>query len=531
MLHELHVAGLGVIDDSIVTFGPGLTALTGETGAGKTLLVDALALVLGGRPQRGLVPAERTAIIEARFSDRHGTLVELAREIPADGRARAWIDGHPTTVAGLAEVAGGLCDIHGQHDHQTLLAPGTFRSALDAFGRIDLGALEHARSARRALEAEQRSLGGDPTAVDREIALLEHQERELATAGLSDATELDRLLDEARVLASGTELIAALSRAREALERDEGPRDEIATLRHVLEEIGVLEDLVVTLRTSESMLDELSSQIRASTESIHVDPARLDEVNERLRVLHDLCRRYGPSLDDVIDRHRTIRLELTSLTEAAGARASLEERRRSVLAELAAAEQSVEEQRQRFAPIMAERLRERLATLALERATVIIDVTGPAGDETQLLFSANPSLPVAPVGRVASGGELARLMLAIRLILPGGPPTMVFDEVDAGIGGSTAVTLAGALHGVAADRQVLVVTHLAQVAARADQQISVVKANDASGLALAAVLDKESRVVEIARMLSGDPCDETALRHAAELLERSKFTTDPRHVV
>lgn len=531
MLHELHVAGLGVIDDSIIGFGPGLTALTGETGAGKTLLVDALALVLGGRPQRGLVPAERTAIIEARFSDRHGNHIELSREIPADGRARAWIDGSPTTVAGLAEVAAGLCDIHGQHEHQTLLAPGTFRTALDAFGRIDLAPLEHARGVRRALDAEQRALGGDPAAVDQELALLEHQDRELASAGLSDVTELDRLLEEARVLGSSAELIGALGRTRDALDGEDSPRDLVASLRHTLEEIGVLDELVGSLQASESMLDELSSQIRTAAESIDVDPNRLEEVNERLRVLHDLCRRYGPSLEEVIERHRTISEEINALRAATGARASLEERRNMAMAETAAAERAIEQERRRFAPLMAERLRERLSTLALERATVVIDVAGPAGDETQLLFSANPSLPVAPVGRVASGGELARLMLAIRLILPGGPPTMVFDEVDAGIGGSTAVTLASALHDVAADRQVLVVTHLAQVAARADQQISVVKATDASGLALASVLDHDARVVEIARMLSGAPRDQTALRHAAELLERSRFAPDPRHVV
>lgn len=531
MLLELHVANLGVIGDSVLSFRAGLTAVTGETGAGKTLLVDALDLVLGGKPKRGLIPEGQTAVIEARFIDSTGSEVTIARELPSDGRARAWINSQPTSLAALGEISRQLCDIYGQHEHQTLLTPGAFRNALDTFGGIDTTAMQLARRELRSIDAEQIDLGGDVDAVDREIALLSHQLSEIEGAELEDPDEVDLLLGEAKMLGSSVELTGTLGATLDRLDSEGSSRDQIARLRHSLEEIGVLPQLVTSLGEAEAILDETTHAIRAALDGVDTDPARLTIVETRLQLLHDLTRRYGPTLNDVIARREEFSVEIQRLKDGQARRSSLAARRAAAVDTLEAHEREVERLRTQTAPTMAGRLRERLATLALERAVVEIEVDGPGGDRVQLLFSANTGIAPAPVAKVASGGELARLMLAIRLTLPGGPPVIVFDEVDAGIGGATAVTLAEALADIARDRQVLVVTHLAQVAARAQHQVCVVKEGSQRSVASAFTLSTDARVDEIARMLSGDSSDATARLHASELLERSRSAPDPRRVV
>ena len=519
MLVELHVAGLGVIGDTRLQFSSGLTALTGETGAGKTLLVDALDLVLGGRPRRGLVPEGTTALIEAVFATDEGEVI-LAREIPADGRARAWFDGRMASAAALEERAANLCDIYGQHEHQQLLTTGSVRRALDLFGKIDVTELNSARKMVRALEEERQVLGGDQSEVEREIALLEHQINELDRADLSDPEEIAQLLDETKMLEDAGSLRRDLERGLESLDGDSsGPRDELARLAKILDGYGGLSEVREALVSAEVMLEELASSLRRTIETVEEDPDRLTELNGRLHVLHDLCRRFGPSLHDVLNRREGMAEELASLKAGEERRRTLDARIASASALLEAAEAKCESARRNAAPLMAAEIEKRLSALALDRAVVEISVSGPAGDSIELLFSANPGIAPHPVAKVASGGELARLMLAIRLTMPGGPPTVVFDEVDAGIGGATAVTLADALRDVAQDRQVLVVTHLAQIAAVANEHVAVVKVpGDTSTAASASLLRGDERISEIARMLSGQPGSQTARQHAAELL-------------
>ncbi len=520
VLVELHVAGLGVIDESRVVFGEGLTALTGETGAGKTLLVDALDLVLGGKPRRGLIRNGQTALIEAVFVDEDGQEVILGREIPSEGRARAWIDGRLASASALEERASGLCDIHGQHEHQSLLGSGAVRKALDTFAEIDVSSLREARAVVRSLDAEGASFGGDAMDVAREIALLEHQLAEIDSAGVKLPGELDQLLEQVRTLEGAGELRRELERGLDVLENEgSGPHDQLAEVRKAIEGYAALRDVAQSILGAEVALEELATELRHAAERIEEDPARLAEANERLGVLHQLCRRYGPSISDVLERREGFVEELVRLRESEALRESFDARYRVALERRDDEERTVEGLRQSAAPQMVEVLKEKLARLALERSSIEISLSGPAGDDVELLFSANPGLAPQPVARVASGGELARLMLAIRLIMPGGPSTMVFDEVDAGVGGATAVTLAEALRDVSHDRQVLVVTHLAQVAAVADHQIGVVKqpGHDSTS-ATALMITGEDRVSEIARMLSGQPESETARRHAEELL-------------
>ena len=529
MLLELHVAGLGVIDDSRIEFGPGLSALTGETGAGKTLLVDALDLVLGGRPRRGLVQSGRSALIEARFLDEvTGEEVILAREIPSEGRARAWIDGRMASVNALSERAAGLCDIHGQHEHQSLLSAGAFRRALDSYGQIDTTALDEARAAVRLLETERHSLGGTPEEIERERALLEYQIAEIDAAGIEGFDERERLLEEIKMLEGAGSLRNVLEHALETLDvtDESNPRDVLAETRLALEGFESFDELRGALSTAESLLDDLGSELRKASELVEENPERLTFANERLSLLHHLCRRYGPTLDDVSLKRKEFGSQLATLLNAEDARLSLDERSRAANLVLENVAQEVLSKRQHAAPAMVRDLLARLSSLALEHASLEITLEGESGDRVDLLFSANPGLALAPVSAVASGGELARLMLAIRLALPGETPTMIFDEVDAGIGGSTAVALASALKDVSSYAQVLVVTHLAQVAAMASRQVSVSKdVGDSATLATAKVITGDERVREIARMLSGQPENETALEHARELLHAGGSAT------
>jgi DNA repair protein RecN (Recombination protein N) len=522
VLVELHVAGLGVIDECRLSFHEGLTVLTGETGAGKTLVVDALDLLLGGRARRGLVPAGRSALLEAVFTDEHGDEVILARELPAEGRARAWIDGRMASVPALAERAVGLCDIYGQHEHHSLLAGGSVRRALDAFGGLDTETLRGARAQLRALLAEQSELGGDATTIERERALLEHQIAEIEAARLVEADEIERLFETVKLLESATTLRREIEHGLEVLDQDaDGPRQVIAGLAKSLSGYQELDEVQRSLVEGEVLLGELTSELRRVAERVEEDPQRLEEANTRLTLLSALCRRYGPTLGDVLERHWTMAVELDALRAGQARRDVIDQHVARVTSLVAELERALEAQRTALAPQFAEAISARLATLALERAVVRVTVAGPAGDHVELLFSANPGLEPQPVAKVASGGELARLMLALRLTMPGGPMTMVFDEVDAGIGGATALTLASALGEVAEERQVLVVTHLAQVAALADHHLGVVKSSDDEATsAVISVLDGEARVEEIARMLSGQPDSSSARRHASELLGR-----------
>ena len=525
MLVELHVRGLGVIEDARVVLAEGLTALTGETGAGKTLLVDALDLVLGGKPRRGLVPPGGAALVEAVFLDK-GEEVILAREVPADGRARAWIDGRMSSVASLEERARGLCDILGQHEHQTLLSPGSVRVALDLWAGLDDAELRAARRELGGLLDEQRHLGGDSTAVARELSLLRHEVAEIQHGALGADDEMEALLAEVHLLESAQDLRLLLSHGVEALdETDQGPRRALSALVVALEEHPGLEETRQVVVGALVNLDEAASELRRSFDRIEEDPSRLDAVNERLRLLGDLCRRYGPTIAEVKAKGNELAERLATFEAAEGRRDGLAEllvlargRVDRLDAEFLAA-------RRAAAPAMAAQIQERLASLALERAVLELHCEGPAGEDVELLFSANPGLVPQPVSKVASGGELARLMLALHLSMPGGPGTMIFDEVDAGVGGATAVTLAAALRDLSRSQQVVVVTHLAQVAAAADVQVVVTKTTgEGSTTATAVRAEDEDRVTEVARMLSGHPDSSAAREHAAELLNSFTVT-------
>ncbi len=529
MLSELHIENLGVIETLDLVLGPGLTALTGETGAGKTMLVEAIELLVGGRADASIVRhGAEEARIEGRFVSPDGTERILGRVIPADGRSRAYVDGRPATVTSLSEISADMVDLHGQHAHQSLLSVATQRAALDQFGGIDLEPLRAARARLTEIDAALAALGGDERLRAREIDLLRFQVDELDAAGIDDPDEDEQLDAEESLLADAAAHREAAAVADEALAGDEGARDAIGLALVALSGRSPFNDMAARLHDALAELDDVVATTRDLGDSIDESPERLDAVRERRQLLADLRRKYGDDLAAVMTFHAEADDRLRELESYDERAAELDVQRRAGLQVERAAAVDVGRARRAAAEPLARAVEARLRVLAMSNAAVAVEVGEHAddhpGDRVKFLLAANPGLPLLPLNRVASGGELARSMLALRLVLAGADGsgseagTLVFDEVDAGIGGEAAQAVGDALADLADHHQVLVVTHLAQVAAAADTQVSVSKTvRGGSTYAAARRLDGDDRVDEIARMLSGS-ATRSARDHARELL-------------
>ena len=519
MLTELHIEDLGVIDRLDLVLGHGLTALTGETGAGKTMLVEAINLLVGGRADAGIVrPGSVEARVEGRFVIDDEECV-LARVIPSDGRSRAYLNGRLATVTTLSEVGARLVDLHGQHAHQSLLGTATQRAALDHYGNIDLTPLRNARARLTEIDADLAALGGDARSRAREIDLLRFQVAEIDAANLLGDDE-EHTLDELEdVLAGAVAHREAGLEALGLLNTDGGVLDQLGSAIAALGARSPFQAITDRLHAAIAELGDAASELRDIGESIEEDPERLVHVRERRQMLRDLRRKYGETLAEVVAFHVEISDRLQEL-EGYDARAeSLDRDRHAALVVAAKAASKIGAARRTAAPKLAKAVKTHLRELAMPHADLGVDVGEDPGDEVTFLLAANPGSPLMPLTRVASGGELARSMLALRLVLSQDPSTLVFDEVDAGVGGSAAIAIGRALAKLGDQHQVLVVTHLPQVAAFASTQI-VVSKHVVGGVTRATVVpvNGDERVDEIARMLSGTTASSTARDHAMELL-------------
>lgn len=522
MLVELRVRDLGVIADLTLVLGPGMTALTGETGAGKTLLVEAIELLVGGKADPVLVrPGAAEAIVEGRFVVGDVESV-VTRTVPAAGagRSRATIDGGMATLAAVAEAGAALVDLHGQHAHQSLLSPAVQRAALDAFAGVDHAPLQDARRELREIGAALSGLGGDARARARELDLLRFQIAELDAAELRDPDEDESLRQDEERLADADAAREAAGTAHDALVEDGGAGDGVRAALAAVAGRPALEPFGQRLLALQAELADIGSDLRAASESIESDPERLAALRARRQLLRDLQKKYGDTLGEVMAFAGEARARLDELESHEERVADLERRRAAAEEAVRRAAAVVADARRAAAPRLASAIEGHLRELALPRASIEVAVAGEgSADDVSILFAANAGEPRLPLTKVASGGELARTMLAARLVLTDAPPTLVFDEVDAGIGGSAAVAVGRSLAALAVDHQVLVVTHLPQVAAFADAQVAVDKVERGGRtVARAARLDDAGRVVELSRMLSGQPESPTARDHAQELL-------------
>ncbi len=550
MLLELRIRDLAVIRDLALRLEPGLNVLTGETGAGKSILVGALSLLLGERAQsdavrvgadRALVEAvfdlsalpELRARLEAEgFPDEEGLLL-LRREVQRAGRNRAWINGSPATAGVVGAFGRALVDLHGQHDHQTLIRADEQRTILDAFA----GA-EAAAGAVRARYAECQALR-------EEIASREARSRELAQRAdflrfqLTEIREVDpepeedaRLEEELARADHAEELVREAEAVHEVLYAGEGSASElVAAARDRLRRLSRLDSslapLVELVDSAFHQVTEAGRTAGSYAAGVDVDPRQAEAMRARLDALHRLRRKYGPALSDVAKAAEAFSAELAELDGAGIAREELDRALARAEAALAASAAALSALRAEGAERLAGEVRAVLPELGMSGARFEValeprDAIGAGGAErVRFLASLNPGFDLAELSRIASGGELSRVMLALKAILArvDRVPTLIFDEVDAGVGGTVAVGVGRKLAEVARHHQVFVITHLPQVAARGGRHFRVEKVAE-SGVASTRVtaLEGEDRVVEIARMLGGDPESETSRRHAGELL-------------
>jgi DNA repair protein RecN (Recombination protein N) len=550
MLRFLRIQHLAVIDSVEVEFDPGLNVLTGETGAGKSILVEAVGLLLGGRASGDLVrTGEDSASIEALF-ERGGEELLIRREITAQGRSRAFINGALATAGALKDLSGRLIELHGQHEHQTLLDPSTHLGVLDAFGGLDslLHPTAEAYDAYRALHDELARLRSAAKDRDARLELLTFQLGELDRAALkpSEDEELSALR---QVLASAERVERLCAEGYAALyERDDAILAELGAVWRRVAELAELDPQFrpyVDARDGiKSQLEDLAQFLRRYGDNIEASPARLHAVEDRLALLERLKRKYGPTLADVISRHETLTRDRAALDggdeRIAQLHASVDEARTRFLA----AASALSAARRRAAGTFARQLETMLADLAMEQTRFDVrfgtelpetEWSGRGIDAAEFFVSPNLGEDLRPLARIVSGGELSRIMLAIKTLTATSrhgfndaaerPPStatpgLVFDEVDAGIGGRVADVVGRKLRVLGSAFQVLCITHLPQIAAYADTHFEIEKRVD-RGRTRTSVrrLDAAQRIDEVARMLGGEAISDGLRSTAREMLE------------
>jgi DNA repair protein RecN (Recombination protein N) len=556
MLRELTIRNVAVIEELTVALVPGLNVLTGETGAGKSILIDALQLVLGARGSESLLRSgAEEAAVEAAFDagpgsramellEAEGIAVEpgepivLRRQLFRDGRTKAYAGGRLTSVATLRAMGECLVDIHGQHPGQLLLDPRRHRELLDGYA----GVAEEARAYRerygawQALRREREAL----LSAERERAqrqdLLEFQRREIEAARLTIGEE-EALAAEHTILSNHERLFAAVEQAYVMLEEsDEALLARLATAAaRVREASGIdqrLREALEALETGAVHVREAARGLRDYRARIEFDPERLEAIQTRLHEIGKLKRKYGATVGEVLEHLTRVRADLAALEHSEARLGELEQMLTAAQQDLAGRAEQLSAARRRAAPKLQEAILAEIHELGMAKATFEVAVRsvapgegalGPQGvDEVEFLISPNPGESLKPLHKIASGGELSRTMLAIRVILAAADqtPTLIFDEVDAGIGGNTAEMVGRKLTAVSRQRQVLCVTHLPQIACFADHHVVVSKRSLRDRTQTTAqILPSAERARELARMLGGLSRSETPLQHATELLE------------
>lgn len=550
MISELRVREVATIADVTLELGPGLNVLSGETGAGKSMLVDALALLAGARAESGLVrPGAQRAVVEGSLEvdaslvrDLEALGIEadegrvvVKRELSAEGRSRAWINGSPVTVATLAALGARLVDLHGQHEALSLLSPSAQRDLLDDFAGAaeERRLVEAAYEAREALVRDEASLAARRDEVRRRQDYLRHVVAEIDRAQLRDGE--DATLDvEIRRLGQATDLAAQAGHIADAVgDGDGGALDALARADRALTALERVEPAAPVWRelldAAWANLDELARLASRYATEVQDDPARLAELQRRRDLLFGLFQKYGADVAAVLQARAAAAGELDLLDTADLDLASLGKRRAAADVELGRAAAALTARRAAAAERLSRGVTRWLPRLGMPGATFRVGlvpeaVCGRDGAESvTYLVRLNSGMDERPLARVASGGELARVMLALKAVLARHDrvPTLVFDEVDQGIGGEVGAQVGEALAEVAQRHQVFVVTHLPQVAARAARHLAVSKvARRGIATSDVATLLGEDRVLELARML-GDADSATALRHARALLDEA----------
>jgi DNA repair protein RecN (Recombination protein N) len=561
MLTRIDVRDFAIVSALELEFTAGMTVLTGETGAGKSILIEALGLALGDRADTGAVRtgaerAEVTAVFDldtvpaARaWLDAQGIASDgeclLRRVVVRDGRSRAYVNGTPVPVQSLQALGGHLLDIHGQHAHQSLLHRASQRDLLDAYGGHRELAAQVAQAWRhwQGLLGEQAAAAGAAADRTARLELLTYQVAELAGLALAD-DELPRLAEEQQRLANAGSLMDGAARLLALLhEDDEAVEAQLGRAIHQLDALAGLDPAIGPARelldAALIQLKEAAGVLRAYRDHLDLDPERLDEVDRRLAAVQEMARKHRVRPEELPERLQALESELAALRAADARSADLDAAIEGARAAFRTAAGRLSAIRREAAGRLATAVTEHMQTLGMAGGVFRVDVH-PLGDEQagafgldriDYLVAANPGQPPAPLAKVASGGELSRISLAVQVATAGlgAVPTLVFDEVDVGIGGGVAEVVGRLLRDLGRERQVLCVTHLPQVASQADHHFAVRKQSRRGQVETTIEqVAGAARVEEIARMAGGVQITDQALAHAAALIDRSGATAEQK---
>jgi len=549
MLLHLAIQDYAVVDHLELDLAAGMTCITGETGAGKSIMLDALGLCIGDRADsRAIRPGEARTDITASFDIARNTRAKvwlaerdleatgeclLRRTINADGRSRAYINGTPATLSDCADLGQLLADIHSQHAHQSLLRRPTQRSLLDTYAEAEALVVEVSDLAQqwRLLEEEHTRLVGRTEESDARRELLSYQIAELESLD-TFAGELSELEEQHKLLANAAFIIESANAIASGCETQ---RDPLSRLVQLANDERMNSDSTLNLRellqSALIQIDEAAAETARFAEGIEVDPERLRTTEERLGALHDLARKHRVAADELPDLLATLQMELESLT---GGSAQLEDIERQLSDTALAWRQSAEQlsaKRHEAAAVLGQRVMATLGQLAMHKCVFEIALI-PFGDtrpdprgaeDVEFLIATNPGASPGPLSKIASGGELSRISLALQVVAAdtATTPTMIFDEVDAGIGGGVAEVVGELLHTLGKRSQVLVVTHQPQVAAKGNHHLLVTKEGADEVHSTLTLLEGEARIQEIGRMLGGAKLTDNTLAHAREMLEKT----------
>ncbi len=543
MLRELHVRDLALIDEAWLEFEPGLNVISGETGAGKTALVVALKLLLGGRSDSGMVRAGTTeALVEGVF-EHQGREILVKRRVGVDGRSRCVLDGEMSSVSALATGLAPLVDLHGQHDHQSLLRPANHVSYLDGFiGEIAKAARDAYTAARSEFFAATEALGK----LQATIGDLQ-REAERLTSLIADIDAVAPSIGEDEEIAARVAILQHSGRLTEAaaeafgsLRDEDGASEDASRALVALSRVASLDPAMEVFRERLEVLlgglDDIAGELREYGEGLEHDTDQLEFGHDRLATLTLLKKKYGATIEEVLQCRADAIARLALLEDADHSIAGASSRVEAALTDYQAAGETLASIRSAAIRGFVDALHGAVAELSMDGARFEVAIeslelnawSNDGPHRVEFTYAPGPDQPYCSFAKIASGGELSRVMLALKSVLSGADPVpvLVFDEVDAGIGGATATAIGRRLSLLAGKHQVLVVTHLAQVAAFADRHLVVTKSVDSDGVRTQVdQVAAEARIAEVARMLSGGS-SETGLAHASELLasaERSRM--------
>jgi DNA repair protein RecN (Recombination protein N) len=564
MLKELNIKNFAIIDQLRVEFTPGLCVFTGETGAGKSIVVDALNLALGERASADLIrTGSPEAVVEAAFELDGRGMKEIAalldeqgiemhagedlivrRVLSSGGKNKVYINGSLANLATLAALGANLADIHGQHEHQSLLSPERQLDMLDSFGGLD-GLRDEVAGIYRRLMDVRKDLAefeaGERDRAQRED-LLRFQKNEIESATLKPGEDVE-LAGEQKVLANSEKLAGLAALIDEAVYSADGSalanlKKAIDGLKEVVELDKRLAGTLELCRSGRAQIEEAAREISTYRDGLEFDPARLEQISDRMDMIQKLKRKYGSTVEEILEFGEKVSSELERMERSSEEIEKLKSKIQAIKFGLTDKANELTKKRRAAARDLEKKVETELGHLGMKKTAFSITILqepggdtlnglklGPRGvDRVEFLIAPNPGEEPKPLARIASGGELSRIMLALKTILVEGDsiPTVVFDEVDAGIGGAVAEEVGKRLRRVAAKRQVFCITHLPQIASMATSHYGVAKSvkKDRTS-AEVRLLDEQERVDEIARMLGGRTITEATIKHAEEMIERS----------